>query len=107
MSHIIVSLTRRGRMVGAASRRWEATKRSFEAFSAWVYRDAFVWRPGYWGSLPYLLLLRCLVAAGVWLRFWIHSDHPLPAWTYTLLLAAVVVAVLLHGPAREKYSRRL
>jgi GAF domain-containing protein len=77
-------------------------KSRLQRFSNWVYQDASAWRPGYWGAVPYLLVLRCLVALGVWLRFWIHSDVPLPSWTYWVLLAAILTAFGLHWRPREK-----
>src|SRR2546425_7169622 len=79
-------------------------KSHLQRFSDWLYQDASVWRPGYWGTVPYLLLLRCLVVLGVWLRFQIHSEAPLPLWTYAVLLAAILIAIGLHWRPREKNS---
>jgi GAF domain-containing protein len=80
-------------------------KSNFQSLSKWLYQDVSEWRPGYWGIVPYLLVLRCLVALGVWLRFRLHSDQPLPDWTYAILVTAIATAIALHWRPRERYSR--
>jgi len=80
-------------------------RRRFQQMWDWIYKDAYQWRPGYWGKIPYLLVLRCLVAGGVWLRFKLHSEYPLPYWTYIAMVSAVGIAVALYWRPREKYSR--
>ena len=82
-------------------------KSNLQRLSEWLYQDISVWRPGYWSAVPYLLVMRCLVAFGIWLRFQLHSDEPLPGWTYGILVGAIVVAVILHWQPPERYSRPL
>ena len=64
------------------------------------------WKPGYWGEIPYLLVLRCATAIGIWLRFWINATGGMPAWSYLALLCAFAFAFVVHGrPGR--YTRLL
>lgn len=72
-----------------------------------IYRNGVDWPPGYWGRLPYLFLLRCAIALGLWLRFWVNRDHPMPAWSWLALIAAMPLAFKLHWRPKETYSRML
>ena len=73
----------------------------------WLYQETSEWKPGYWGNVPYLLVLRSLVAFGIWLRFQLHADHPLPFWAALALLGAITLAVWLHLHPRQAYSRSI
>jgi GAF domain-containing protein/signal transduction histidine kinase len=65
------------------------------------------WRPGHVGPIPYLLILRLLVLAGVLLRFYLHDGletHPLG---FGLALGTFVVATIVAGlhSGREELTK--
>ena len=65
---------------------------------------ATAWAPGYWGRLPYLLILRVLGAIGLWLRFGWDTDWPTPAMLAATLL--ILLAYILNTRRYKSTPRR-
>src|SRR4051794_40225508 len=67
--------------------------------------------PGYFGGIPYLLLLRALIALGIWLRFELHgfAYHQSLAFLANVvgLFIALALAIVLHKLSKASWAKQI
>jgi GAF domain-containing protein/signal transduction histidine kinase len=69
------------------------------------------WSAGNLGPVPYLLILRVLIALGIWVRFALYGAPDLPRWLLEvargLLIVSLLLAARLHGQQKSERTASL